>query len=161
MPKKEIRAGGAVVDTSRVATPLEIVAIAGAFKGTAIKAAKKSLKEDSHQMVNMTVEIVGSIAKSGGIADGEMVPPKVNLTKLPTTCAVLEYLGIGPKRLREALMATGEIESDDEDEFEGNELATVFEEVSREIASTLPPVPAKGVSPKVTSVLSCRVIKSL
>lgn len=148
MPKKAV--------AGRVAEPIEVVALACAFKEKAIKEAKQGLPEDSIHAVNLTVEIVGSIAKSGGIDDGEMVSPKVDLTKLPTTCEVLRKLGIGPKRLKEALLETGEVEEG----HEADELATVFEETAREIASSLPQVPAKGVSPKVTSVLSVRVLKA-
>ncbi|WP_373649025.1 hypothetical protein [Schlesneria sp. DSM 10557] len=140
----------------RVATPLEIIAIAGAFKDKAIKDAKAQMEPGAHESVSLTCEISGTIAKAAAIA-GEMVPPAVKLTTLPTFIGVLHELGIGVDRLERALMAVGVVE--DSDDLKADELYQVFAKCERAIASSLPMVPA-GTSPRVTSVLSVRVLKA-
>lgn len=136
--------------------PEQLIAIAGAVKGTAEKAAKDSLPDGYSGQVDFKVRVTGTISKTQSTPGGPYeMPASVSLATLPAFCRVLRSLGIGPVRLRRALdgITPGELQVD-------GELSTVFDEVAREIAVMLPPV--KGFSPgspaKVFSQIAAELI---
>lgn len=124
-------------------TPEEIVAIAGAIKGTREKAAKDALADRSSATVDFVVRVTGSIQKGVGTLPGTGTrPAEVDLCTAPVFFALLRSLGIGAKRLTAALEQVDPLVGGD-DAF-----ADLFAQAAGAKAKKLPPVefttPAKA-----------------
>jgi hypothetical protein len=129
-------------------TPEQIVAIAGAIKGTREKAAKDQLKEGSTSVVDFVCRVTGTVQKGQGVAAGtSSKPATVALDGLPVFCAILRQLKIGKKRLADALAAIDPFAKAD-DEFD-----TLFAHAAAEHAKGLPAVEA-NVPAKAGTVTS-------
>ena len=116
-------------------TPEQIVAVAGAIKGTQEKAAKDSLKPGSTASVDFICRIAGTVQKGLGAAAGTSSrPATVDLNSVPVFCAVLRHFKIGAGRLEKALLAIDPFAKADE------EFDAVFAHVAAEHAKHLPPV---------------------
>jgi len=136
-------------------TPEQIVAIAGAIKGTREKTAKDLLKDGSTASVDFVCRISGTVQKGQGLPPGiTSRPATVPLDGLPVFCAILPKLKIGKKRLAVALAAIDPYAKAD-DEFD-----TLFAHAAAEHAKDLPAiestVPAKaGVVTSTITVSLC------
>ena len=115
----------------------EMVAIEGAVSGKDLLIAKDALADGETRAVNFTIRITGNIQKGFGTPSATSErPAEVSLCGMTVFCALLRELGIGPKRLKDALYnlpATSELEVDEQ-------LTNVFDVVARKLADALPPV---------------------
>ena len=116
-------------------TPEEIVAIAGAIKGTREKAAKDALREQFVAQVDFIVRITGHVQKGQSTPGGKITRPAVvHLDSVPVFCAVLRELGIGAKRLAKALLAIDPLTGAD------SEFDAIFADAAAFHAKSLPAV---------------------
>ncbi len=116
-------------------SPEQIVAIAGAIKGTREKAAKESLDEGSTATVDFIARFTGTVQKGESTPPGIATHiPVVSLNSVPVFCAVLRQLKIGSKRLAAALASIDPFPAADA------ELDDVFAHAAAEHAKKLPPV---------------------
>jgi hypothetical protein len=135
-------------------SPAQLVAIAGAVKEAALKTAKAALPENHNETVDFTVRIHGSVQKGIGIAATTSTEPmKLSLETFDVFCAVLNELGVGPKKLATALataMRSPNIIAADP------RLMAVFNEVRSAIEAKLPPITktVKATAAPVTSQVS-------
>ena len=135
-------------------SPEQIVAIAGAIKGTREKAAKDLLKDGSTASVDFICRVSGTVQKGQGTPSGISTrPATVPLNSVPVVCAVLRKLKIGSKRLSDALAAIDPFAGPDE------EFDAVFAHAAAEHAKDLPPV--ESVSPAKAGTVTSNVTVSL
>jgi len=119
---------------------VELVAIAGAVKDAQLTKAKAELADGSAHAVNFRVLFTGSVQKghrSPAVAAivVERDPDPVFLGTPRHFCELLKVLGIGPKRLREALGAIpSEVTADH------SETIAIFEAEGARRAALLPKV---------------------
>ncbi len=95
----------------------EKIAIAGAIKPAELEAAKASLKDGFSESVDLTIRLDGTVQKGLGTpAASFLASAIVNLRSLPAMCALLRLLGVGSKRLTDALakLPKGAIQPDAE-----------------------------------------------
>ena len=115
----------------------EKVAIEGAVSGKDLLIAKDALADGETLAVDFTIRISGNIQKGFGTPSAESErPAQVSLCSMTVFCALLRELGIGPKRLKDALHnlpATSDLQVDEQ-------LTNVFDVVARKLSNALPPV---------------------
>lgn len=121
--------------------PVEVLALAKCIKEKDEKAARAEIPDNSVHNFGFTVYLQGTLTRAGGTAAMTATIPAapaiVSLRTPEAMTALLKQLGIGPKRLAEALTAVGPKPE------AVPELLDVIKEVEAALAKKLPPTPAR------------------
>lgn len=118
-------------------TAAETVAICKAIKDKEFNAAKEELVEGSVTPVDLKIRISGVAQKNHGIPGGSSErPPEISFMTPDAICALMRQLGIGQKRLREALEELKDPRKCSMDA----DLLGVFNDVAEKTAKRLPKV---------------------
>jgi hypothetical protein len=116
-------------------SPIQLYALAAAIKPKAFEAARLLIPENSATTFSFDVRITGSLTRGAGTPSATgSIAPSVNLATPAVFFAVLNELGIGPKRLQEALEAVADSNKPQP------QLCAVFDQVAAAKVKKLPRV---------------------
>ncbi len=139
---------GSAFTASPQFTDAQLVALGGAVKSKALTDAKGRLPQLHNEAVDFRVRIHGNISKGVGVpASTGTMPASFDLFNRNVVSQLLKQLKVEPKKLRSMLrkIADDRHEIPHLGEHPANaELLTIFNEVSHEVAATLPPVPTSS-----------------